>query len=253
MQHPFSRTQRLLGKAGLEKLKAARVILFGVGGVGSFTAEALARSGVGTIELVDDDTVCITNINRQIMATHATIGKRKAEVMKDRILEINPEANVVVHPCFFTKETADQFDFSAYSYVIDAIDTVSSKLLLAELATATHTPIISCMGTGNKLDPTRFTVTDIYQTSGCPLARVMRRELRKRGISHLKVVYSEEEARVPILEDEAMEAEDICPPSDTRPGTVRRQAPGSIAFVPSVAGMILAGEVICDLAGVPNR
>ena len=212
--------------------------MFGVGGVGSFVAEALARSGVGAIDLVDKDTVSVTNINRQLVALHSTVGKLKTEVMADRIRDINPECKVTVHSCFFTSETSDRFDFSQYDYIVDAIDTVSAKLHLIEQAHAVSTPIISSMGAGNKLDPTRFEVTDISKTSVCPLARVMRQELRKRGIYKLKVIYSKEEARA-----HQTESKEELPQG-------RRQIPGSIAFVPSVAGLILAGEVVCDLANI---
>lgn len=242
MLHPFSRSELLLGTDGLQKLANARVIVFGIGGVGSYTAEALARSGIGAIDLVDNDTVALTNINRQLIATHATVGQFKTDVMAARIHDINPNCAVTTHPCFFTRETADQFDFSSYSYIIDAVDTVSAKLALVECANAAGVPVISCMGAGNKLDPTRFEVADISKTSVCPLARVMRQELRKRGIRKLKVVYSKEEARTPMETGSTEQA---------NPG--RRQIPGSVAFVPSVAGLILAGEVICDLAGIQNR
>lgn len=238
MLHEFSRSALLLGEKGLEKLQQSRVIVFGVGGVGSFVAEALARSGVGAIDLVDKDTVSVTNINRQLVALHSTVGKLKTEVMADRIRDINPECKVTVHSCFFTSETSDRFDFSQYDYIVDAIDTVSAKLHLIEQAHAVSTPIISSMGAGNKLDPTRFEVTDISKTSVCPLARVMRQELRKRGIYKLKVIYSKEEART-----HQTESKEELPQG-------RRQIPGSIAFVPSVAGLILAGEVVCDLANI---
>lgn len=249
MLNQFSRTSLLLGDDAMEKLASARIAVFGIGGVGSYTAEALARSGVGTIDLIDDDKVCITNINRQLIATHSTVGKMKIEVMKERILDINPKTNVILHHCFFDSQTADHFDFSDYTYVIDAIDTVTSKLVLIECCREVNTPVISCMGAGNKLDPTRFEVDDIYNTSICPLARVMRRELRRRGIDHLKVVYSKETAAEP-LEDvkNSCKYHCVCPPGTTRKCTIRRQVPGSISFVPSVAGLILAGEVINDIA-----
>ncbi|NLL82387.1 MAG: tRNA threonylcarbamoyladenosine dehydratase [Tissierellia bacterium] len=230
----FSRTELLLGADGVDKLKNSSVAVFGVGGVGSFTVEALARSGVGSIAIVDNDKVCVTNINRQIIATSKTIGRNKVEVMRDRILEINPKCNVEIHQSFYGAENADEFDLSIYDYVVDAIDTVSSKLILIEMAKACNTPIISCMGAGNKLDPTKFEVTDIYKTSLCPLARVMRHELRKRKIESLKVVYSKEKPIKPIVNDEEN-------------NTQRKQIPGSVAFVPSVAGLIIAGEVIKDL------
>lgn len=251
MLNQFSRTELLFGEEAMKKLSEARVAVFGIGGVGGFTVEALARSGVGTFDLIDDDKVCLTNINRQIIATRKTVGQYKVDVMKERILEINPKAVVNTHRCFFTKETADQFDFSAYTYVVDAIDTVSGKLELVIRAQEVNTPIISCMGAGNKLDPTRFEVTDIYKTSICPLAKVMRRELKARGVKRLKVVYSKEPARKP-LEDMSISCRSncICPPGAERKCTAKRQIPGSNAFVPSVAGLIIAGEVIKDITGV---
>ena len=213
--------------------------------------EALARGGVGTSDLIDDDKVCLTNLNRQIIATRKTIGKYKVEVMRDRILEINPNAVVNIHQCFFTGETADQFDFSAYDYVVDAIDTVSGKIELVMRAQACNVPIISCMGAGNKLDATRFEVTDIYKTSVCPLAKVMRRELKNRGVEKLKVVYSKEPVRKPN-EDTSISCKNhcICPPETERKCTARKQIPGSNSFVPAVAGLIIAGEVIKDLGQV---
>lgn len=248
MLNQFSRTELLLGKEGMERLAHARVAVFGIGGVGGYTVEALARSGVGTLDLIDDDKVCLTNINRQIIATRKTIGQYKVEVAKERILDINPQAQVFTHQTFYTPETADQFDFSAYDYVVDAIDTVTGKLELAEQAWKAGVPIISSMGAGNKMDPTAFEVTDINKTSVCPLARVMRRELKKRGVTRLKVVYSKEKPLVPI-EDMANSCRTncICPPGTARKCTQRRQVPGSNAFVPSVAGLILAGEVVRDL------
>lgn len=244
----FSRSELLLGAEGIDKLKNSFVAVFGVGGVGSFTVEALARTGVGNIAIFDDDNICITNINRQLIATRKTIGQNKVEVMRDRILEINPKANVEIHQVFYGRENADQFDLSKYTYVVDAIDTVSSKLLLIEKAKEANIPIISCMGAGNKLDPTRFEVTDIYKTSMCPLARTMRSELRKRGVDSLKVVYSREPALKPIEnEEDNCKNRCVCPPGTERDCTVRRQIPGSVAFVPSVAGLIVAGEVIKDI------
>lgn len=248
MLNEFSRTELLLGTQGMERLQHAKVAIFGIGGVGGFTAEALARSGVGAFALFDDDRICLTNINRQIIATRKTVGKKKVEVMRDRILEINPKAEVELHETFYGAENASEFDLSAYDYVVDAIDTVSSKLLLIQQAKAAGTRVISCMGAGNKLDPTQFEVTDIYKTSVCPLARVMRNELRKRKIDSLKVVYSKEPARTPIdNEENSCKHNCICPPNTKRKCTVRRQVPGSISFVPSVAGLILAGEVVKDL------
>jgi len=242
-----------LGKEAMGKLESSAVVVFGIGGVGSYTAEAVARCGVGRIDLVDDDRICLTNINRQLLATHKTVGQNKAEVMKSRILEINPECSVGIHKCFYTVQNADEFDLSQYNYIVDAIDTVSSKLILIEKAKASDVPIISCMGAGNKLDPTGFEVADIYQTSVCPLAKVMRHELRKRGISSLKVVYSKETVIKP-LEDENLSCKYhcVCPPGTKRKCSMRRQVPGSVSFVPPVAGYILASEVIKDLIGIPG-
>lgn len=251
MLNQFSRTELLFGNEAMNKLQGSRVAVFGIGGVGSYTVEALARSGVGTIDIFDDDKVCLTNINRQLIATRKTVGKYKVEVMKERVLEINPQATVNVHQCFYSPENADEFDFSEYSYIVDAIDTVTAKLELIMRAKEAGVPIISCMGAGNKLDPTRFEVVDIYQTSICPLAKVMRKELRARGVENLKVVYSKEPARTPI-EDTSSNCKTncVCPPGTQRKCTVRRQIPGSTAFVPPVAGLIIAGEVIKDLSGV---
>ena len=237
MQEQFVRTALLLGEEGIDKLSRSKVAVFGIGGVGGFTVEALARSGVGYFLLVDNDTVARSNLNRQIIATLDTVGRYKTQVMKERILSINPQAAVETRECFFLPENADEFDFSSYSYVVDAVDTVTAKLELVVRAKEAGVPVISSMGAGNKLDPTRFEVTDIYQTSVCPLARVMRRELKARGIQDLKVVYSREEARKP--EKSLMTEED----STSR----RRSVPGSVSFVPSVAGLIAAGEVIRDL------
>ena len=251
MLNQFSRTELLFGEEGMEKLKNARVAVFGIGGVGGYTVEALARSGVGSLDLIDDDKVCLTNINRQLIATRKTVGQYKVEVMRERVLEINQNATVTAHQCFYSAETADQFDFSNYDYVVDAIDTVSAKIEMILRAQAANVPIISCMGAGNKLDPTRFEVTDIYKTSVCPLAKVMRKELKVRGVKKLKVVYSQEPARKP-LEDMSISCKSncICPPGAERKCTVKRQIPGSNAFVPSVAGLIIAGEVIKDLSGI---
>lgn len=248
MQDQFSRTEILLGCDAFEKIKAATVAVFGIGGVGAYTVEALARSGVGTLVIVDDDKVCLTNINRQLIALHSTVGKQKVDVMKERILEINPTAKVIIHQSFFTEENADEFDFPSYTYVVDAIDTVSSKLTLIERSKAAGVPIISCMGAGNKLDPTRFEVADIYETSVCPLAKVMRYELRRRGVKNLKVVCSKETVLTPIEDDKnSCKYHCICPPGTKRKCTIRNQVPGSVAFVPSVAGLILASEVIKDI------
>lgn len=247
----FSRAELLLGVQGVDKLRDSSVAVFGIGGVGSFTVEALARSGVGNIAIFDDDKVCLTNINRQLIATRKTIGKYKVEVMRDRILEINPKCNVEIHQTFYTADNAGEFDLSKYDYIVDAIDTVSSKLILIEKANECNTPIISCMGAGNKLDPTRFEVSDIYKTSICPLARTMRSELRKRGIKSLKVVYSKEPALKPIEnEEDNCKNKCVCPPNTARKCTQRRQIPGSVSFVPSVAGLIVAGVVIKDLAEI---
>ena len=250
MLNQFSRTELLFGHEAMEKLYNARVAVFGVGGVGGYTVEALARSGIGTLDLIDDDKVCLTNINRQVLATRKTVGKYKVEVARDRILEINPDAVVNIHQTFYTPEAKDQFDFTQYDYVVDAIDTVTGKLALVMQAEAAGTPIISCMGAGNKINAAALEVADIYETSVCPLARVMRTELRKRGIKHLKVVYSKEKAITPV-DDMAISCRQhcICPPGTARKCTQRRQVPGSTAYVPAVAGLIIAGEVINDLTG----
>lgn len=248
MLNQFSRTELLLGHDNMEKLKNARVAVFGIGGVGGFAVEALARSGVGTLDLIDDDKVCLTNINRQIIATRKTIGQYKVDAAKERVLDINPDAVVNTYKTFFVPDTADEFDFASYDYVVDAIDTVTGKIMLVEAAQKAGTPIISSMGAGNKLDPTAFEVADIYKTSVCPLAKVMRRELKKREIKKLKVVYSKEKALTPIDETEnSCRSHCICPPGSARTCTQRRQIPGSTAFVPSVVGLIIAGEVIKDL------
>ena len=248
MLNQFSRTQLLFGAEAMGKLATSRVAVFGIGGVGGYTVEALARSGVGAIDLIDDDRVCLTNINRQIVATRKTVGKHKVDVMEERILDINPGCKVRAYKCFYLPETKDQFNFSEYDYVIDAVDTVTAKISLIMQANEAGTKVISCMGAGNKLDPTAFEVSDIYKTSICPLARVMRRELKKRGVKKLKVVYSKEKALRP-LEDMSISCRTncICPPGAERKCTDRRDIPGSVAFVPSVAGLILAGEVIKDL------
>lgn len=253
MLNQFSRTQLLLGEEGMERLFHARVAVFGIGGVGGYTVEALARSGVGTLDLIDDDRVCLTNINRQILATRRTVAQYKVDVAEARIKEINPAAVVNTYKTFYTPETADQFDFTQYDYVVDAIDTVTGKIELVMQAEKCHTPIISCMGAGNKLDATAFEVADIYKTTVCPLARVMRRELKKRGVKHLKVVYSKEPAMTPIDDMTiSCRAHCICPPGTARKCTDRRAVPGSNAFVPAVAGLILAGEVIKDISQVHN-
>ena len=233
MEDMFSRTRMLLGDAAMDRLKAARVAVFGIGGVGGHAVEALARSGVGALDLVDSDRVALSNLNRQIIATRDTLGMLKVDAAKARVLSINPDCAVETWPVFFLPETADRFDFTQYDYVIDAIDTVAGKLRLIEAAKAAGVPVISSMGAGNKLDATAFRVADISETSVCPLARVMRRELKKRGIDHVKVVFSTEPALVPAPTEEP---------------TARRSTPGSTAFVPAVAGLILAGEVIKDIA-----
>ena len=249
MLHQFSRTELLIGEESLQKLKDSTVAIFGIGGVGSYTVEGLARSGVGKLILIDDDCVCLTNINRQLIATHKTVGKPKVEVMKERILEINPQAKVTTYQTFYLPDTADQFHFDEYDYIVDAIDTVTAKIDLICKAQAKNIPIISCMGAGNKLDPTKFEVTDIFKTSICPLAKVMRKELKKRGIPSLKVVYSKESPIVPTeTETSSCATSCICPSGTTRKCTTRHQIPGSVSFVPSVAGLIIAGEVIKDLA-----
>lgn len=233
MNEQFSRTELLLGSTALERLKSSRVAVFGVGGVGGYVTEALARSGVGALDLIDNDVVAPSNINRQIIALHSTVGQYKTDVARARVLDINPECKVRVYRTFYLPETAHEFDFSLYDYVVDAIDTVSGKLALVQQAQESGTPVISSMGAGNKLDPTAFEVADIYKTSVCPLARVMRAECRKRGIKKLKTVYSKEP---PVSFSAA-------PEKDSR----RRSVPGSVAFVPSVAGLIIAGEVVKDL------
>ena len=250
MLDQFSRTELIFGKENMEKLSRARVAIFGIGGVGGFTAEALARSGVGTLDLIDDDKVCLTNINRQIFATRKTVGSLKVDVAKERLLEINPDMTINTYKTFYMPETAAQFDFTQYDYVVDAIDTVTGKIELVMNADKCSVPIICSMGAGNKVDPTQFEVADIYSTSVCPLARVMRYELKKRGIRKLKVVYSKEKP-IPPSEDMAISCKQhcICPPGTARKCTQRNQVPGSNAFVPSVAGLIIAGEVIKDITG----
>jgi tRNA A37 threonylcarbamoyladenosine dehydratase len=248
MPDQFSRTQLLFGAAGMQKLYCARVAVFGIGGVGGYTVEALARSGIGALDLIDDDRICLTNLNRQILATRSTVGKYKVDVAAERIADINPAATVRTYKTFYTPETAEQFDFAQYDYVVDAIDTVTGKLELIARAKESGVPVISCMGAGNKLDPTAFEVADISKTSVCPLARVMRRELKHRGIEHVKVVYSREKAMTPLEDPFAgCRANCICPPGTARTCLQRRQVPGSNAFVPAAAGLILAGEVIRDL------
>lgn len=248
MLDQFSRTELLLGNEAIARLNKSRVAVFGIGGVGGYAVEALARSGVGTLDLIDDDKICLTNLNRQIYALHSTIGQYKVDAAKERIEDIYPNIKVNTYKCFFMPDTADDFDFTQYDYVIDAIDTVSGKLEIIKRAKAAGTPVISAMGAGNKLDPTAFRVADIFDTKVCPLARVMRYELRKAGIKDVKVVYSEEKPIRPIDDMEiSCRNHCICPPGTARKCTVRRDIPGSNAFVPSVAGLIIAGEVIKDL------
>ena len=249
MLNQFSRTQLLIGEAAINKLQKSRVAVFGIGGVGGYVCEALVRSGVGAFDLVDDDKVCLTNLNRQIIATRKTVGKYKADVMKERMLDINPDVDVRIHRCFFLPENADDFPFDEYDYVVDAVDTVTAKIELILRAKAHNVPIISAMGAGNKLDPGRFKIADIYQTSVCPLARVMRRELKKRHVKNLKVVYSDEQPIRP-LEDVSISCRTgcICPPGAQHKCTERRDIPGSTAFVPAVAGLMIAGEIVKDLS-----
>lgn len=239
MLHQFSRTELLLGKTAMERLKRSKVAVFGIGGVGGYVCEALARSGVGAFDLIDNDTVSLTNLNRQIIATHQTIGRLKTEVMRERILDINPDADVTIHSCFFLPENADDFPFRDYDYIVDAVDTVAAKIALVMKAEEWKIPVISSMGAGNKLDASLFQVADIYKTKVCPLAKVMRRELKKRGIKKLKVVYSEELPVKPAFTEETA--------AEETKGTGGRPVPGSVAFVPSAAGLIAAGEVVKDL------
>ncbi len=244
MLNQFSRTELVIGKEGLEKLSNVKVAIFGLGGVGSFVLEGLVRAGVGNFVLIDDDRICLTNLNRQILATRKTVGQPKVEVAKQRILDINPDANVEIHQEFFMPETEGILD-NSIDYIVDCIDTVTAKIELVVRADKLNIPIISCMGTGNKLDPTRFEVTDIYKTSVCPLAKVMRKELRSRGIKKLKVVYSKEEpVRLNETTENSCKHNCICPPGTKRKCTIRNQVPGSVSFVPSVAGLIIAGEVV---------
>lgn len=264
MTNQFSRTELLLGKEAMERLSQARVAVFGVGGVGGYVVEALVRSGVGAIDLIDNDKVCLTNLNRQIIATRSTVGQYKVDVMRERILDINPECRVEVYRCFYLPETQYEFDFTQYDYIVDAVDTVTAKIALVMQAREAGVPIISSMGAGNKLNPAQFEVADIYQTSVCPLAKVMRRELKKRGVKELKVVYSKEEALTPLV---LTDAEKAVTDADTQPENTnehtsaadetqefkaerRRATPGSTAFVPSVAGLIIASEVVKDIAQV---
>nr|WP_330393212.1 tRNA threonylcarbamoyladenosine dehydratase [Butyrivibrio hungatei] len=243
MSEQFSRTALLIGQDKVEELHKKRVAVFGIGGVGGYVCEVLVRSGIGAFDLIDNDTVCLSNLNRQIIATRKTIGRYKTEVMKERMLDINPDVDVTIHNCFFLPENADEFDFSQYDYVVDAVDTVTAKIELIMRAQKENVPVISAMGAGNKLDASRFKVADIYDTSICPLARVMRRELKKRNVKHLKVVYSDEEPITPMT-DPSNSSE-----TDTKP-VGKRTTPGSTAFVPAVAGLLIAGEIVKDLSGI---
>ena len=260
MTEQFSRTARILGENTINTLSTKHVTIFGLGGVGGYVAEALVRSGIGKFDLIDHDRIDITNLNRQIIATHKTIGRDKAEAMRERMLDINPDAEITVHPCFFLPENADSFPFGEYDYVVDAVDTVTAKIELVMRAKDAGVPVISSMGAGNKLDATAFRVADIYETKVCPLARVMRRELKKRNVEHLKVVYSEEKPIVPAekygVQQEAGFSHDDAAGQTAEEGgsnVARRQTPGSVAFVPSVAGLIIAGEVVKDLALAAQR
>lgn len=248
MLNQFSRTELLIGKEGIEKLKKSKVAIFGIGGVGSFVVEGLVRAGVENFVLIDDDKICLTNLNRQIIATRKTIGKYKADVAKERILEINPNANVEVYKEFYMPDSKTNIINKELSYVVDCVDTVTAKIGIIMQAKEENIPVISSMGTGNKLDPTKFEITDIYKTNICPLAKVMRKELRKRNIESLKVIYSEEE---PIKPDDtsssSCKTNCICPPGTKRKCTIRNQVPGSISFVPSVAGLMIAGEIVKDI------
>ncbi|BBB91126.1 MAG TPA: tRNA threonylcarbamoyladenosine dehydratase [Methylomusa anaerophila] len=253
MLHEFSRTELLIGAEALKKLAASKIAIFGIGGVGTFAAEGLVRSGVGKFVLIDDDCICLTNINRQLHATRKTVGKPKVEAMRDRILDINPKAEVTTFQKFYLPETAAEIISADYDYIVDAIDTVTGKIDLVVKAKERNIPIISAMGAGNKLDPTRFEVADIFSTSVCPLAKVMRKELRERGVTSLKVVYSREEPVKPVESEETSCAMScICPQGTTRKCTSRRQIPGSVVFVTSVAGLIIAGEVVKDIISRPH-
>nr|WP_312578276.1 tRNA threonylcarbamoyladenosine dehydratase [Sedimentibacter sp.] len=248
MLNEFSRTELLLGEKAMKKLKESTVAVFGIGGVGSYVVEALARSGVGKFVLFDDDKVCLTNINRQLIATRKTIGRKKVEVMRERIMDINPNAEVEVNACFYLPENADEYDFTKYSYIVDAVDTVTAKLEIIVRAKEKGVPVISSMGAGNKLNPAQFEVADIYKTSVCPLAKVMRHELKKREIKNLKVVYSKEPPIKPIDDGSvSCKSNCVCPPGAARKCTDRRAIPGSVSFVPSVAGLIIASEVVKDI------
>ena len=253
MLNQFSRTQLLLGQEGMERLSQKRVAVFGIGGVGGYVCEALVRSGIGAFDLIDDDKVCLTNLNRQIIATRKTVGQYKVEVMRDRMLEINPDAKIDIHKCFFLPENADTFPFHEYDYVVDAVDTVTAKIELILRSQKAQVPVISAMGAGNKLDAGRLKIADIYETRVCPLARVMRRELKKRHVKSLKVVYSDEQ---PIRPSEDMSiscrTHCICPPGAQHKCTERRDIPGSTAFVPAASGLLMAGEIVKDLSGMTS-
>ncbi len=251
MLNQFSRTQLLYGEEAIKKLSVSRVAVFGIGGVGGYVCEALVRSGVGHFDLIDDDKVCLTNLNRQILATRKTVGKYKAEVMAERMKEINPDVDIRIHKCFFLPENAEDFQFGEYDYVVDAVDTVTAKLELIMRSQSLDVPIISAMGAGNKIDAGRLKIADIYDTQVCPLARVMRHELRKRGVRKLKVVYSDEQPIRPI-EDMSISCRThcICPPGAQHKCTERRDIPGSTAFVPAVAGLLIAGEIVKDLTSL---
>lgn len=249
MLEQFSRTQLIIGQEAVEKLSNSRVIVFGIGGVGGFVVEALVRSGIGAIDIVDNDDVCLSNINRQIIATHDTVGKVKVDAMEERILSINPQCKITKHKCFFLPETKEQFNFSQYDYIVDAVDTVTAKIALVMSAKEVNVPIISSMGAGNKINPTMFEVADIYKTSVCPLAKVMRKELKKRGVEKLKVVYSKEKALTPKVEKNSSDVEK----EDVNDDSKRRAVPGSVSFVPPVVGYIIASEIIKDITGVRNE
>lgn len=250
MENQFSRTQLLLGRKAMERLAGARVAVFGIGGVGGYVCEALVRSGVGAFDLIDNDKVSLTNLNRQIIATRKTIGRYKTEVMRERMLDINPEAEIRIYQCFFLPENAHEFNFEVYDYVVDAVDTVTAKIEIILKAQKAGVPVISSMGAGNKLEAGGFRAADIYETKICPLAKVMRRELKKRGVEKLKVVYSEEEPRKPVREEAEEREADMSGLPGESPHAGHRDIPGSTAFVPSAAGLVIAGEVVKDLAGL---
>lgn len=253
MANQFSRTQLLIGEQAVRKLAESRVAVFGIGGVGGYTVEALVRSGIGKIDIIDDDTVSLTNLNRQIIATHSSVGRAKVDVAEERIHDINPDCEVRKFKTFYTPETAGEFDFSQYDYVVDAIDTVTGKIELVMNAQKCGTPIISSMGMGNKINAAMIEVADIYKTSVCPLARVMRYELKKRRVKKLKVVYSKEQAMTPIAEESEKYDKSTDTAPETRTGNMKKSVPGSTAFVPSAAGLIIAGEIIKDLTGIRNK